>query len=1044
MDGKNSLEVRCERDLQLAFAEADKMVMKKYMNGISKCEVKPIDSALANTDLNSVFRLYRIDKLVYNADENNLEKLMNVYNAVGMCGGSIVNIIVSDGDTVEYYLGTRASDINGVAVCQDMLSSSLLGNFQGSAMTLQKKGGMQSCVDSIWGVDDSKCVTVVSGIPGYRNEDNKENEKYVQGIEKVIDSMKGKPFALVTISAPLSPEQISSIKNGYENLYTQISPFATTQLSYNESDSNAVAETITDGITKTVGQSLTNTISNSTTTTDGTSSTRTHSVSANIGGLAGPVLIGGGYSQSVASGTNHSTGVQNGTSSADARNTSDAKSHSVGKTDTYTNTTGRTLQINIENKAVKNLMDRIEEMIERIDDSCDLGLWNTATYCIADNSQTSQVLASSIEAICRGDKASVESFSVETWTDARKSSRVKDYLKKLVHPILLVDGNNGEFEVNPASLISGKELVIEASLPQKSVPGVPVSEMVAFSRNVVNELPSEETSIKLGNIYHMGCAEKAEVDLDIESLSAHTFITGSTGAGKSNTVYHLLNELMSQKINFMVVEPAKGEYKNVFGNRNDVSVFGTNEKYAELLRINPFMFPKSIHVLEHIDRLIEIFNVCWPMYAAMPAVLKDAVLSAYESCGWILDSSENIYGTDIYPSFKDLQRELVSVIEKSAYSDEVKGNYIGSLATRVKSLTNGINGKIFTDKAIDYQSLFDSNVIIDLSRVGSSETKSLIMGLLVMSLNEYRMDQANTRMNQQLKHVTVLEEAHNLLKNVSGSTSGSEEGGNMAGKSVEMLSNSIAEMRTYGEGFIIVDQSPSAVDISAIRNTNTKIIMRLPEDSDRKQAGKSAALKDEQIDELAKLHRGVAVVYQNNWLDPVLCQISKADVREDVYTYTTNQQITSKQDYSELLKMLMKNRVDEKLDLDVSRVEKQIEDANLSTKTKILLKETLSDLSKGRNPLLLKENAFRKLSDVVCELLDCDKKFSKYDDFGDDYELLQDELHRDISRCADNVTKELELAISQCIIRQMVEQNSSKVEFYQSWREFAVEQRKLV
>ena len=68
-----------------------------------------------------------------------------------------------------------------------------------------------------------------------------------------------------------------------------------------------------------------------------------------------------------------------------------------------------------------------------------------------------------------------------------------------------------------------------------------------------------------------------------------------------------------------------------------------------------------------------------------------------------------------------------------------------------------------------------------------------------------------------MRHITILEEAHNILKCNSVEQGG--EHGNVAGKSVEMISNAIAEMRTYGEGFIIVDQSPSAVDASAIRNT---------------------------------------------------------------------------------------------------------------------------------------------------------------------------------------------------------------------------------
>ena len=133
---------------------------------------------------------------------------------------------------------------------------------------------------------------------------------------------------------------------------------------------------------------------------------------------------------------------------------------------------------------------------------------------------------------------------------------------------------------------------------------------------------------------------------------------------------------------------------------------------------------------------------------------------------------------------------------------------------------------------------------------------------------------ANTP-NSALKHLTVLEEAHNILKRVS--TEQSQEGSNMAGKSVEMITNAIAEMRTYGEGFVIVDQSPTSVDKAAIKNTNTKIVMRLPDEDDRKVSGKAAGMNDKQIDEIAKLPTGVAVVYQNDWVSPVLCKIDRME-----------------------------------------------------------------------------------------------------------------------------------------------------------------------
>ena len=156
--------------------------------------------------------------------------------------------------------------------------------------------------------------------------------------------------------------------------------------------------------------------------------------------------------------------------------------------------------------------------------------------------------------------------------------------------------------------------------------------------------------------------------------------------------------------------------------------------------------------------------------------------------------------------------------------------------------------------------------------MGSTETKSLITGILFIKLQEHRMT-SNNGANSKLRHVTVLEEAHNLLRKTS--TSQSQEGTNLQGKSVEMISNSIAEMRTYGEGFIIADQAPNLLDDSAIRNTNTKIILRLPQQEDRESVGKSASLNDDQINEIPKLKTGVAVVYQNNWMEPVLCKVDE-------------------------------------------------------------------------------------------------------------------------------------------------------------------------
>ena len=567
---------------------------------------------------------------------------------------------------------------------------------------------------------------------------------------------------------------------------------------------------------------------------------------------------------------------------------------------------------------MKTLLERIDEQIKRMRTCEDFGMFDTCAYFAAKDYNVAVAAASAFKSLTRGDNSSVEASYVNVWKKEEDIKLMKEYLMRLYHPeFLSIVDENHSYRTTAAMLISGKEMACQMALPQKSVAGVPVVECAEFGREVVSLSGSDNEKISIGKIYHMHEEKNNKVELDVKSLTAHTFITGSTGSGKSTTIYKLLKELSEvgigdsdETVKFMVIEPAKGEYKNALANNEqfDLHVYGTNPKLTQLLRINPFKFPSDkIHIYEHLDRLIEIFNVCWPMYAAMPAVLKAAMENAYRAAGWNLVKSENKHG-DIFPSFVDVAIEVEKYINKSEYSAENKSNYKGSLLTRLESLTNGINSMIFTADDIDDKNLFDENVIIDLSRVGSSETKALLMGILVLKLQEYRIAHSDES-DCDLRHVTVLEEAHNLLKRTS--TEQSSESSNLLGKSVEMLANAIAEMRTYGEGFIIADQSPGLLDMSVIRNTNTKIIMRLPDSSDRELVGKAAGLNADQIVELSKLPCGVAAVYQNDWMGPVLCKIKSAELKEQRFIEVAD---VAEQRKNDILLDLLDSEIGKKLD----------------------------------------------------------------------------------------------------------------------------------
>ena len=671
------------------------------------------------------------------------------------------------------------------------------------------------------------------------------------------------------------------------------------------------------------------------------------------------------------------------------------------------------------------------------------GLWATAAYFISYGTDraTAETGAAIYRSIVQGEQSGVEQSAISTWySDSADFKSLKDYICGLSHPIFSYQKNAAfnPIQLSPTNMLSSKEVAIALALPRKSVPGFPVVEHVSLGKDVVRlDDYRAKDAFDLGCIFDQGIARSNNrVNLDLNSLTQHTFVTGSTGCGKSETDYKLIDSIQKSDVNFLIIEPAKGEYKNVFGTEY---IFGTNPLISNLLKINPFRFTEGVHVLEHADRLIEIFNVCWPMYAAMPAVLKEAVLNAYEDCGWDLVKSVNKYSNNIFPTFSDLIWELEAVIELSEYSEEVKSNYKGSLITRVKSLANGINGEIFSGQEIGDEILFDKNVIVDISRIGSQETKALIMGILIMRLNEYRAN-SNIDANSGLRHVTILEEAHNLLKRCSQEQSA--EGSNLAGKSVEMISNSIAEMRTYGEGFIIVDQSPNAVDISAIRNTNTKIIMRLPEEMDRRTAGKSAALKDNQIDEIAKLPTGVAVVYQNNWEEPVLCKIDRmSEDKRLKYEFKEDVQPAFDLDILcvEILKFMFKTKVATPLPFDLELIKQNLSSSTLPTYVKINVLGAVQDFENNKAVSLWDNDEFVKFSWIISGIIGRKQQVTQLANTSANFDELTRALKVLIREKVNGLPEELYMPIIQSLLRDYSTINEAHLQRYSEWLKIARE-----
>lgn len=899
-----------------------------------------------NADNN--IRFMNITKWIVDPNEDSLEKLVNVYDVLSDEECNIALIFNRTSASTEVFLAVVNSDNACDNIDADnfsrRMSDALMGNFPGSEVGPANRGPIP-CLDN----RRLSSVAAVSNIPAEKNEKfvTQTIEKVLDGIvpgrpsedytivllATPIHDIESRKLRLAELHTLLTPyaswttnytyHQNNSIGssatigiNAGVSAGRQVGNNQAVAQNYNETDSTngsisessnesvtdsststeSITDTVTDGrnesssggVNLVVSASHTEGSSHSTSTAKGTSSSTGKAISNSLG-----KAVTSGVGKAVSKGASVTSGVSQAVNLGANFGGSFARSSTV----TATIGTDEGITQTFKNYSIQHALEILELQMKRYDLASALGMWDFCAYVLSEDHNVANNVAHTYLALTQGKESYMSQAAVNLWRgdlgeQSADAAAICSYLRDLRHPVFALSpallDQHPSFSVYPATVdattaLSGKELAYSLNFPKKSVPGLSVIECASFGRNVSTfDGTQPQQGLCIGKVFHMHREERIKTFLSKDSLTSHTFVTGSTGAGKTNTVCRILDQALDQQIEFLVIEPAKGEYKDVYGGREDVNVFGTNPEFTPLLRINPFSFPSGIHVLEHLDRLVEIFNVCWPMYAAMPAVLKDAVARSYEDCGWDLAASDNPYGADLFPCFADVARNVREILDSSEYDAENKGAYKGSLLTRLNSLTNGLNGMMLSSNEVDASVLFDANTVIDLSRIGSAETKSLLMGLLVLKLQEHRMAEKKG-MNQPLRHLTVLEEAHNLLKR-SSSSQGSESG-DLTGKSVEMISNAIAEMRTYGEGFIIADQAPGLLDMAAIRNTNTKIIHRLPDLSDRELAGRAANLNDQQIVELARLPKGVAAIYQNDWVEPVLCKIAKAGEGEH-FTYS--------------------------------------------------------------------------------------------------------------------------------------------------------------
>lgn len=446
-------------------------------------------------------------------------------------------------------------------------------------------------------------------------------------------------------------------------------------------------------------------------------------------------------------------------------------------------------------------------------------------------------------------------------------------------------GTGYHYPFSHQSLLSSGALSAYLHLPSREVDGFRIDVAARFDAS--RHRAPEGAGIVLGELATGGTdSRNSPFALSFDDVSRHTFLCGVTGSGKTTSSLALLRGLDAAGVPFLVLEPAKREYRQLAQQESGrpealaarLRVLTASGEDGAVLRINPFEVEPGVSLGEHIDLLRGVFAAAFgDMWTPLPQVLERCIRRVYRDRGWNMATERNRRSAPgdepgaEYPVLAELRGVLDPVVEEFGFDPEARDRILGSLASRIDGLRAGHKGRLFdTRAACSIDALLAGPTVVELERLADDSDKAFLMGLLLVRIVEHHRVRSRRRPPGSLVHVLVIEEAHRLLAAVTAEA-GSDTSARRA--AVESFANLLAEVRAYGEGIVVIDQVPTKLVSDVLKNTGLKLAHRTVDAEERRALAGAMAMDAGQEAALASLDRGVLAAFSDGDDAPVLVRV---------------------------------------------------------------------------------------------------------------------------------------------------------------------------